>query len=995
MDAFKPAGRIYQASIIIENKIYFLGGLNSANISTNDLFYLDISSPFSSIKLEWTDLTSIAPIPVKSAFSPACVGGINNSTIYLFEHRLTDNVNSTTLVTFTFDLTSQKWNALSKSEITPPPRQNMKAVVDMNGKMYINGGYEPYTTFKSNNNTYIFNSLSNSWLNDGPNSPVIRSAYTATLLPSGLIVYIGGIHDFPNGVYPNKTEDYHLVEIDMKQISIYNTISGNWSSMEATGDLIGTRLSHTAVLSKDGTTIIIYGGGSGNFTVTPEPSLAALDTRVKPYKWSNISNDQEINIPLIAGLSSGLFALIIIASIIGCIFYKRRYNYIATPGTNTGELNYIATPGTDTGDRCYIATPGTDISDRKYIATPGTDTDDHKYIATPVICSDNDDAVFQIPTESDQSITSISSALQRIFCRLNISDTAVEATELTKFFGWNKFFMDIDIRKFIRILFDDLENKMKNTKVDGTISKYFVGTKKIYIKCINVDYESIRFEEYSDIQLNVNGCSTLEESFDNYVEETLEGDNKYEAEEYGLQVAKKKVIFESLPPVLHIHLNWFEYDAKDDCMIELNHHYEFPMEIDLQKYLSSDVSDVSDVDKLKSHKYLLHGVIVRHRSSKNRYFAWLKTGKNWTKFIDERVTVASIENNYNGDDNNTYMLIYIRESCVDEILSPINYKDIPKHLCEQRQKVLKYNSMYINVEVVTEEIFKNHKGYGLKTLAGPTNFDNYQYPLTEIHKFEILEELTYGTFKKMASERFKIPSNKMRFWKIINNPDGTNRLRAIINGKLFFDKPMKEIIGASGRLYMELLDKPINNRNESFMIFLKYFNPDAQLLNRGLGHLYVRKSSKISSIFHIIRKKNQLPQNTSLEAYEEKSWNMIKIQPSHIFKDFIQNDGAIICFQKELTSEEIQEHLSVDRIYSIPKFYELLSMNTTIMFRSKFGYKDPIPAFSLILNRNMKFSTIANQVAVHINIDPLRLHFMPEANLPNLDINSEIFYKNL
>ncbi|CAG8793851.1 28593_t:CDS:2, partial [Gigaspora margarita] len=448
MDAFKPAGRIYQASIIIGNKIYFLGGLNSANIGTNDLFYLDISSPFSSINLEWTDLTSVAPIPVKSAFSPACVGGNNNSTIYLFEHRLTDNVNSTTLITFTFDLTSQKWNALSTSGITPPPRQNMKAVVDMYGKIYINGGYEPYATFKSNNNTYIFNSLSNSWLNNGPNSPAIRSAYTATFLPSGLIVYIGGIHDFPNGIYPNRSEDYRLVENDMNQISIYNTISGTWASMVATGAIIGTRLSHSA----DGTTIIIYGGGSGNYTVTPEPSLAALDTSVKPYKWSSItftgtfsppplayhsaqivenymivafgalfttngfnlatgsnenvyildtseyewvtsydltkhpsklSHESQINIPLIAGLSGGLFALIMIAGIIGYIFYKRRYNYIATPGTNTGELNYIATPGTDTGDRCYIATPGTDISDRKYIATPGTDTGDHKYIATP------------------------------------------------------------------------------------------------------------------------------------------------------------------------------------------------------------------------------------------------------------------------------------------------------------------------------------------------------------------------------------------------------------------------------------------------------------------------------------------------------------------------------------------------------------------------------------------------------------------------------------
>ncbi|KAF0468380.1 cysteine proteinase [Gigaspora margarita] len=589
-------------------------------------------------------------------------------------------------------------------------------------------------------------------------------------------------------------------------------------------------------------------------------------------------------------------------------------------------------------------------------------------------------AIFQIPTENYQTITSISSALQRIFCRLNVSDTAIEATELTKFFGWNKFFMDIDIRKFIRILFDDLEDKMKNTNVDGTISRFFVGTKKIYIKCINVDYESIRFEEYSDIQLNVKGCSTLEESFDNYVDETLEGDNKYEAEEYGLQVAKKKVIFESLPPVLHIHLNWFEYDAKDDCMIELNHRYEFPKEIDLQKYLSSDVSEV---DKFKSHKYLLHGAIVRYRSSKNRYFAWLKTGKNWTKFIDEWVTVASIENNYNAEDNNAYMLIYIRELCVDEILSPIHYKDIPKHLCEQRQKELKNNSMYINVKVMTEEIFKNHKGYGLAnfnniqcllTLTGLTNFDN---SLTEINKFEILKEATYGAFKKMASERFKIPSNKMRFWKITNNPDGINRLRALINGKTFFDKPMKEITGASGRLYMEVLDKPINNKNESFMIFLKYFDPDAQLL-KGLGHLYVQKSSKISSIFPIIRKKNQLPPNASLEAYEEKSLSMIKIQPKHIFKDFIQHDGAIICFQKALMSEEIQEHLSVDRIYSIPKFYESLSMNTTIMFRSKFGYKDPIPEFSLILNRNMKFSTITNQVAVHINVDPLRLHLMPE-----------------
>ena len=47
-----------------------------------------------------------------------------------------------------------------------------------------------------------------------------------------------------------------------------------------------------------------------------------------------------------------------------------------------------------------------------------------------------------------------------------------------------------------------------------------------------------------DIQLNVKGCKNLEESFANYcATETLDGENKYFAEGFGLQDAKKGVIF--------------------------------------------------------------------------------------------------------------------------------------------------------------------------------------------------------------------------------------------------------------------------------------------------------------------------------------------------------------------------------------------------------------------------------------------------------------------
>lgn len=70
--------------------------------------------------------------------------------------------------------------------------------------------------------------------------------------------------------------------------------------------------------------------------------------------------------------------------------------------------------------------------------------------------------------------------------------------------------------------------------------------------------------------MNVKGCKNLEESFKDYItEETLEGDNKYMAEGYGLQDAKKGVIFESFPPVLHLQLKRFEYDMMRDMMVKV------------------------------------------------------------------------------------------------------------------------------------------------------------------------------------------------------------------------------------------------------------------------------------------------------------------------------------------------------------------------------------------------------------------------------------------
>lgn len=102
---------------------------------------------------------------------------------------------------------------------------------------------------------------------------------------------------------------------------------------------------------------------------------------------------------------------------------------------------------------------------------------------------------------------------------------------------------------------------MKGTEAENSLAKMFVGKTKTYIKCINVDYSSERIEDFWDIQLNVRGFKNLDESFKDYIAvETMDGENKYFAEGHGLQDAKKGVVFESFPEVLHLHLKRFEYD---------------------------------------------------------------------------------------------------------------------------------------------------------------------------------------------------------------------------------------------------------------------------------------------------------------------------------------------------------------------------------------------------------------------------------------------------
>jgi len=338
------------------------------------------------------------------------------------------------------------------------------------------------------------------------------------------------------------------------------------------------------------------------------------------------------------------------------------------------------------------------------------------------------------------------------------------------------------------------------------------------------------------------------------------------------------------------------------------------------------------------------------------------------------------------------MLVYIRESDVDEIMSPVAPEDIPEHLqrrleeekaqADQRKKEMEERHLYLTVKIVTAEKFKIHQGFDL------ANFEDRQYPLSDVHVFKILKSETYGAFKEKISRNFNIPPEQVRFWVLVNRQNKTVRPDTPISENCA-SHSMEEVHAKMTsrqnemKLYMEVADKPINGKtwfpptegNSHIMVFLKYFDPDTQTLE-GLGHLYIQKFGKVGDYTRILCEKKEFPPDTPLKIYEEIKPNMIEeMKPKNTFQQSEIQDGDIICFQKALTEKEIQEHMAASRIHNIPQFYESLTLRVVVTFKPKLKDREPKPEFDLILNKKWTYDQVAGEVALHLNTDPLKLRF--------------------
>ncbi|KAL0433504.1 UNVERIFIED_CONTAM: Ubiquitin carboxyl-terminal hydrolase 13 [Sesamum latifolium] len=513
--------------------------------------------------------------------------------------------------------------------------------------------------------------------------------------------------------------------------------------------------------------------------------------------------------------------------------------------------------------------------------------------------------VYHMPTSvNDEPSTSMPMALQSLFYKLQHSESSVATKDLTRSFGWDTHdaFLQHDVHELNRVLCEKLEEKMKRTIVEGDIQYLFEGHHKNYIECINVNYKSSRQESFYDLQLDVKGCHDVYASFDKYVAvEHLVGDNRYHAGQYGLQDAKKGVLFTDFPPVLQLHLKRFEYEFMRDGMVKINDRYEFPLELDLDRdngiYLSPEAN------RTARNLYILHSVLVHSGGVHGgHYYAFIRPtlSNQWFKFDDERVTridmTKAFDELYGGEEeSNAYMLVYIRESDKDKILCDIDERDISQHLKERLKR-----------EQKEKELKKKQKA--------------------EADMYMIVKE-------EIASE-FCAPVYFQRFWlwgKRQNKTHRPNRPLTLLDEfctvshlkRLSSNNPNDEL-----QLFLEveraqdLCAGPLPDKeSDDILLFFKLYEPEKGE-SRYAGRLFVKSYDKPADILEKLNKLAGYAPDEEIELFEE-----IKFEPTvmcaYIDKGitFTSNqleDGDIVWYQKSLPAQTRQ----LFRCPDIPSFLE-------------------------------------------------------------------------
>lgn len=608
-------------------------------------------------------------------------------------------------------------------------------------------------------------------------------------------------------------------------------------------------------------------------------------------------------------------------------------------------------------------------------------------------------AVFLLPTEKDDPAKSIPLALQRVFFNLKYAHCAVSTKELTQSFGWDTLesFQQHDVQELNRVLTDNLEEKMRGTPAEGMLARLLSGTIQHRIRCTKVDFESCREETFYDLSVDVQGCHDLYRSLDKYTEtEMLDGDNMYDAEGHGKQPAEKGCKFLTLPPVLHIQLKRWVYDPRFDRSVKLNDKFEFPMTLDLERYLADDAP------RHEPSVYELHAVLIHSGSAGGgHYYVFMRPTRKgeWFQFNDERVipckAYAAMKEGFGGTeytynvngravrsytkpDTSAYMLVYIRKSDISTVLFHLHSRDIPYHLHKRfandaaaavvKQKEATEARVSKFVRLVTENDLRAHDG-----TATPSDL----FDPERIQPIIISNTTTLAALYAEVAKKMDVEVSLVRLYPFERRCNKSYRIMACLPAVQSFT--LEKFNQVKLDFFVEVLSEPGAvpppsasagiQKIPQVLLFVRQYDP-AKEKTSFVGTIRVKNKSTWSDILASIKTLVGVPEDQSLVVFDDRlSLERLDTQsPDSTLKALRIHFGDVLVVQPvpDSTAERPRFPLFSDFVFHKTNLI-------SVQFIPLDAGDSSLSEFKLSLPKTAPYAEVVQSVGEHVKAEPTHI----------------------
>lgn len=212
-----------------------------------------------------------------------------------------------------------------------------------------------------------------------------------------------------------------------------------------------------------------------------------------------------------------------------------------------------------------------------------------------------------------------------------------------------------DIQEFSRLLINKLQKNLKESsipQVQNLITDLFQGELVYHTECNHCHCDSEMSMELLDLCLEVKGIKSIEESIDRFFsEEFLKDENSYYCNKCKeRKTARRHAKVRKLPPVLHLLLNRFDYDVKQQKRLKIKSKINIPLTLPLNQFAFESADEQANLEEYELESVLSH---LGNCANSGHYIAEISIGhgKNiWFRFDDSQVSQIDVSMQHFDDD---------------------------------------------------------------------------------------------------------------------------------------------------------------------------------------------------------------------------------------------------------------------------------------------------------------------------------------------------------